>query len=96
MGGGGREGFEAADTVVHAVERGEEQNRRVDLLVTERPADFDAVLLRQHDVEHDHVVGALKAHRQTLLAVEGGIHGVALLHEHAAYELRKSAFIFYE
>jgi hypothetical protein len=49
-----RPGLEPADAVLRLAARGQEQDRRVDLL-PERPGEAQPVLARHHHVEHDEI-----------------------------------------
>ena len=70
-------GVHAGDLVAPAVAGGEDDDRHLALGAAPLLEHADAVHLRQADVEDDDVVGLGLAEEVALLAVEGGIDGVA-------------------
>ena len=72
---------EARDPVGHAVPRGQHQDRRPDRpLLAQRPADREAVPLRQHHVEDDEVVGrSPRGQVEGRRAVGGDLDRIAFL-----------------
>src|SRR5512132_2684697 len=72
-------GVQAADPVGHAVAGGEHEHRRPAAGLAQPPADLDPVQAGEHDVEHDGVVVPLAGPVQAVVAVQGGVDGVALL-----------------
>jgi hypothetical protein len=89
-------GVEAADAVVDAVERGEEEDGRVETLAAERLAELDAVYAREKDVEDDDIVRSVAGHGEAIFAVVREVDRVAFLFEHAADYLGEAAFVFDE
>ena len=57
---------------------GEHDDRRPDSLGAEIAADLEAVVVRQHDVEHDQVVVAFCGEPQSVSAVERDFDRVSL------------------
>ena len=70
-------GIDAGDLVAPAFARGEDQHRHLALVAAPLLEHAQAVLLRQAEIEHHGVVGLGVAEKMPLLAVEGGIDGVA-------------------
>ena len=70
-------GVHAGHLVAPAVARGEDDHRHLALGAAPLLEHADAVHLRQADIEDDDVVGLGLAEEVALLAVEGGVDGVA-------------------
>ena len=70
-------GAQALDAVVDLAERRQDQDRRAVALVAQRADERQAVALRQHPVDHQHVVVAGLGERQAFLAVAGEIGDMA-------------------
>ena len=68
----------------------EHQDRCPVLALAQRPADLEAVDLRQHEVEHDRVVGDLAGIPERLLTVGGDIDGEPFGLEPGSERLRPS------
>src|SRR6266516_3442563 len=69
------------DPVADPVAGRQHQHRRPAARLAEAPADLEAVQLRQHHVQHDDVLGVLRALEEAILAVAGGVDSVTLLLE---------------
>ena len=72
-------GAQARDAVVDLAEGGEDQRRRVVALAAQFLDDRQAVALRQHAVDDQHVVAAIRRHRRTGIAVGGVVGHVSRL-----------------
>ena len=70
-------GVHAGHLVAPAVARGEDEHRHLALVAAPLLEHAEAVHLGQAEIEHDGVVGLGIAEEMPLLAVEGGIDGVA-------------------
>ena len=70
-------GVHAGHLVAPAVARGEDDDRHVALGATPLLEHADAVHLGQAGVEDDEVVGLGLAQEEAVLAVEGGVDGIA-------------------
>ena len=70
-------GIHAGDLVAPALARGEDEHRHLAVVAPPLLEHAQAVLLGQPEIEHDGVVGLGVAEKMPLLAVEGGVDGVA-------------------
>ena len=70
-------GVHAGDLVAPPLARGEDQHRHLAFVAPPLLEHAQAVLLGQAEIEHDGVVGLGVAEKMPLLAVEGGVDGVA-------------------
>lgn len=71
-------GVESVETVVQVVARRQHDDRRL-VLAPQRLEHRHAIQVRQHDVQHDGVVGLRAGQVQAVEAVGGGVHHVAVL-----------------
>ena len=73
--------FEAADAILGLTLGGEKKHRHRAAVLTQLAAHGIAVLVRQHDVEDDELVGAGSRRLEACLAVAGDIGFIALQRE---------------
>src|SRR5450631_3659558 len=66
-------GAQALDPIVDLAERRQNERRRLDALVAQRADQREPVALGQHAVDDEHVILAVERHRQTVIAVIGGV-----------------------
>ena len=84
---------EAGDLVVHAVARGEHEDRRSNVARAERSGHLQAVALGQHDVEHDRVVGVDECFDDGSLTVADDVDGVRVLAKALRERLRQQGVV---
>ena len=89
-------GVDAGDLVAPAVAGGEDDDRHLALGAAPLLEHADAVHLRQADVEDDDVVGLGLAEEVALLAVEGGVDGVAGIRQRGDELAVEIAVILYD
>ena len=89
-------GIEPADAIVHAVARGEEQNRRLDFAPTELAAHRQPVEARHQDVEDDRVVFVDDGVRERLVSVIHHIDREGLLPQSAGDGIAQWGVVFSE
>ena len=63
------------DAVVDGVTGGQHQHARPHVLLAKSPADLEAIRARQHDVEHDDVVGRSRRPDHRVWAIAHDVHG---------------------
>ena len=87
-------GAQAGEFLVERVARGQHQHRRrLARFLAQAPADLDAVQARQHQVEHDDVVGVLRREAIAVEAVGGVIHLETAALEVFAHHFRDVAVV---
>jgi hypothetical protein len=77
---------ETGDPILHRVPCGEHEDGRPAAAVADPAADLEAVHVRQHDVQDDHVVGVLGRGPDRVGASRRDVDGVGLLLEPALEE----------
>ena len=70
-------GAQALHPLVHVGERGEDQHRGLDVVLAQLADDGEAVNLRQHAIDDQHVVHGFERQAQPFLAVGGMVGDMA-------------------
>ena len=83
-------GFEAFDAIVHLAARAENQDRRAGAAAADPLEDFEAVHIRQHQIENHQIVVGILAVLKSFCAVLGDIDGIARTLEATAEEISDS------
>lgn len=91
-----RAAVQARHRVVQFALGRQHEDRRADSLGARLARDGKAVLVRQHDVQHDQVIGPGLDRGQSLQPVSAVVHVVLLLPQDLAQCLRHPLFILHE
>ena len=76
--------------------RGQHDDRRLNTVLAQPPADFDAIFLRNHEVEDDGVVARRLSQLLGPLTVGGNVDGIAFVLQELLQQRRELSLVLDE